>query len=168
MASFAPLQPSTGELAAVVVGGVLCFGGGAALLLDGLRRVRYRRRARSAFERIDATVVDAAVHQPAAGGREAIPHVEYEYTVPGETHTGRSIWPTRARSPDRVDRSVARRIVEDYSEGDEVIASYDPANPEQVYLVDQFEATGERIELVVGSLLLVGFVLLVALVVNGF
>lgn len=164
MAAAAPLQLSTGELAAVVVFGVLSLGGGTALLVDAARRIRYRRRARTAFERVDATVVDAAVHEPATGGGRAIPHVEYEYAVDGETYASRSIWPTRSTSPDRVDQVVARRIVEDYPAGAEVIAHYDPDEPERVYLVEQFDATGERIELAVGMALLAGFVGLLAVV----
>lgn len=164
MGAVAPLQLSTGELAAVVVFGVLSLGGGTALVVDALRSIRYRRRARSTFERVDATVVDAAVHEPATGGGQAVPHVEYEYTVDGVTYTSRSLWPTRAASPERVDRSSARRIVEDYPAGADVIARYDPVDPERVYLVEQFDTTGERIELAVGALLLTGFAGLVAVV----
>lgn len=159
-----PLQLSTGELVAVVVFGVLSLGGGIALLYDALRRIRFRRRATSTFERVDATVVDAAVHEPTTGGREAVPHVEYEYSVAGETYTGRSIWPTRSRSPDSVDHSVARRIVEDHPAGAEIIARYDPEDPSTVFLLDHVDTTGERIELAVGVLLLGGSVALVAVV----
>lgn len=158
----AALQLSTGELAAAVLFGVLTLGGGAALLVDAIRRIRYQRRARSAFERVDATVVDSALREPAPGEGRAVPHVEYEYTVGCETYTSRSLWPTRSDRPDRVDRSVARRLVEDYPSGSDVIARYDPADPERVYLVDQFDPTGERVELAVAGLLLLGFVGLVA------
>lgn len=159
-------QLSTGELGTAVIFGVLTLGGGLALLFDALRRRRYRRRARSTFERVDATVVDSALHEPATGGGRAVPNVEYEYTVGDETYASRSLWPTRSGRPDRVDRSVARRIVEDYPVGAEVIARYDPADPERVYLVDQFDATGERIEFAVAGLLLLGFVGLVAVLVG--
>lgn len=162
----AALALSTGEVAAIVVFGVLALGGGLALVVDALRHIRFRRRATSTFERVDATVVDAAVHEPVTGGDEAVPHVEYEYAVDGETYTSRSIWPTVADSPDRVDRAVARRIVEDYPAGAEVIARYDPASPATAYLVDQADPTGERIELAVGTFLLAGFVALVAVVVG--
>lgn len=160
----APLQLSTGELAAVVVFGVLSLGGGAALCIDAIRRIRFRRRATTVFERVDAIVVDAAVHEPVTGGAEAVPHVEYEYTVDGETHASRSIWPTRSRSPERVDRSVARRIVEDHPVGAEVIARYDPEDTSTAFLVEHADTTGERIELAVGMVLLGGFAAVVAVV----
>ena len=166
MATPTPLQLTLVEVGAAAVFGVLSLGAGAALLYDAARRIRFRRRARDEFVRVDATVVDSAVHEPATGGPEAVPNVEYEYAVDGETYTSRSIWPTRSRSPDRVDRQVARRIVEDYPVDAEVIARYDPADPETVYLIDQFDRTGERVELVVGSALVVGFLGLVVLLVG--
>lgn len=158
------IQVTGGELAALVVFGVLSLGVGTGLLYDAARRVQFRRRARSEFERADARIVDSAVHEPATGGPEAVPHVEYEYAVDGETYTSRSLWPTRSESPDRIDRSVARRVVEDHSVDAEVIARYDPDDPATSYLLEQFDRTGERIELVVGTALLLAFVALTAVV----
>jgi hypothetical protein len=161
----APLEGlSSLQVAAVVLTGVLTFGGAAGLLFDAARRVRFRRRARESFERVDATVVDSAVHEPALGGTEAVPHVEYEYEVDGERYVSRSLWPTRPRSPGTVEHRVARRIVEDHPVDAEVIARYDPADPGRAYLLEQFDGTGERVELVVGVALLFGFVALLVVV----
>jgi hypothetical protein len=156
-----PLALSTVEVGAVAVFGVLALGLGGGLVYDAVRSMRFRQRARTEFERVDATVVDSAVHEPAGGGRKAVPHVEYEYTVDGEPYTSRSLWPTRSPSPDSVDRSVARRIVEDHRDGAESLAHYDPEDPATAYKLEQFDRTGDRIELSVGAALLLGFLGLV-------
>lgn len=148
---------STVEVAAAVVFGVLALGVGAGLVYDAVRSMRFRDRAETTFERVDATVVDAAVHEPADGGRRAIPHVEYEYAVDGETYTSRSLWPNRSPSPDEVDRPVAQRVVEDHPVDREVIAHYDPADPATAYLLEEFDRTGERFELLAGVVLLLSF-----------
>lgn len=165
--SFA-LPLSTIQVAAAVFIGVLSLGAGTALVVDAVRTIRFRRRAREEFVRVDATVVDSAVHEPATAGPDAqsVPHVEYQYVVDDETYRSRSLWPTAAESPDRVPHGVARRIVEDHPVEAEVIARYDPDDPTTAYLLDQFDDTGERIELTVGALLIATFLALVTVVVG--
>lgn len=156
----------TVRVAAGVVLGVLALGFGGALVYDAVVSMRFRERAREEFERVDATVVDAAVHEPTTGGGKPVPHVEYEYTVDGETYVSRSLWPTRSRSPDGVDRATARRVVEDHPVDAEVIARYDPEDPSRAYLLEEFDRTGERIELAGGTLLVLT-ALALAVVVAG-
>lgn len=157
--------PSSVEVAVVAVIGILALGLGAGLVYDAVRAIRFRQRAATDFERVDATVVDSAVHEPATGGPEAIPHVEYEYVVDGETYTSRSLWPTRSLSPDAVDRRVARRVVEDHPVAGEVIAHYDPDDPATVYLLEEFDQTGDRLELLAGVVLLAVFLAIVVVLV---
>jgi hypothetical protein len=151
----APVVPPAATLALVAVFVVVSSGAAVGLLVDAGRRIRFQRRARQEFEHVDATVVDAALHEPAGGGDHAVPHVEYEYNVDGEWYTSRSLWPTRSPSPDPVDRELARRVVEDHRSALAVIAHYDPEDPSTAYLLEEFGHTGERLELAVGVLLLV-------------
>jgi hypothetical protein len=160
------LAPST-QVAVAVALGVVCAGVGLALVFDAARRILFQRRARRSFERVDAVVADAALHEPADGGPHAIPHVEYEYDVDGESYTSRRLWPTRTLSPDPVDREVALRVVEDHQAGAQVVAYYDPEEPSTAFLLPEFDHTGERRELAVGLAMLVVAAVGVALLVGG-
>lgn len=125
--------------------GVVFTGLSLLFLAIGVYIVYKQERALRSYEPTEATVVETDIDtdRSSAGSRPRKvvyqPVVEYRYHVDGKAYTTGNVYPGGTSSGD--DRDSAESVISDYRQGETVTAHYDPANPDDAYLMKQRELT---------------------------
>jgi hypothetical protein len=86
------------------------------------------------------------------------PVVEYRYHVDEDTYTAGIVYP--GGTPHKSDRGWAESVVSDYQQGETVTAYYNPATPDDAYLVRRRDMTKFALVVVPLGLLVTALVIL--------
>lgn len=137
------------DIAFLVLGGI--FGTGSFTMLAlGIYGLRSKQRAQQTYIPVDAVVVSHRLIQRTTGdgGDTYEPRVKYEFVLDGVTHRSSNVWagPNDGYSLWQKD---AQEILDQFPEGQQVQAFYDPTDPDQAFLLHKPPASGEMVGLFV-------------------
>jgi len=138
---------------------VITVGGGLVLIVVGLRRYRRLRAIERRAVETTGTIQEAETQMVtgAAGSREYVPVVDYEYRTPTEQRDGSTVYPGKSRFAKLFGtESAAETAIADYEPGTQTTVYYDPDDPAHSFLIADPQTATAVTKIVLGIAVLLG------------
>jgi len=142
---------------------VVAVGGGVVLAGIGSQQYRRLRAINRRAVETTGTVQQAEIQlvRGAAGTREYLPVVDYEYRTPTERRDGSTVYPGRGRFAKPFGtEAAAETAIDDYEPDTQTTVYYDPDDPTHSFLIADPQTAAAITKVVLGIAILLCGVLL--------